>query len=197
MRSLRHFTELCIKPFIRLDRDEPLLSLDDLRLAQQQPIRVVYPKFEKIMAARIFALAFLLLTLQPVMPRSIRKPSAQPVLDRSLVPKKTRFRSGGVFPSPNHRSGPCAGARPLRPYLGRKPSPHLRMPQRVFNAVFSKAITMTPLAARKTACILISGRQRKRLLIKPYRSWFGFTAALTRWVRLQPTTPVISLASSP
>lgn len=63
MRSLRHFTELCIKPFIRLDRDAPLLSLDDLRLAQQQPIRVVYPKFEKIMAARIFALAFLLLTL--------------------------------------------------------------------------------------------------------------------------------------
>ena len=63
MRSLRHFTELCIKPFIRLDRDEPLLSLDDLRLAQQQPIRVVYPKFEKLMAARILALAFLLLTL--------------------------------------------------------------------------------------------------------------------------------------
>ena len=63
MRSLRHFTELCIKPFIRLDRDEPLLRLDDLRLAQQQPIRVVYPKFEKLMAARILSLAFLLLTL--------------------------------------------------------------------------------------------------------------------------------------
>ncbi len=63
MRSLRHFTEPCFRPFFLLGRCTVLLSADDLRSGRQTPIKIVYPGFENIMAARIIALAILLLTL--------------------------------------------------------------------------------------------------------------------------------------